>query len=296
MMGKAKSNDTDASSSTCSVNATSKWSVIDAPGVKQPDWTKEQREGNNTGEAAAKTKQQKDGLQGRRAKASTGPKIEGESGNLIGGDAFTKRTSNPEWLKSRESTYEKIKQRRQMELETKKQVPITVTLPDGKTLDQNKQGDKYMAWKTSPYDVAVTISQGLADSATVARVTYANYVEDYSPSEDGMEGEDMLMDAMADGGVEGDATQQDNAKNTLLWDLSRPLVGNVSKIEFLKFDNDRDAKTVFWHSSAHMMGEALEHLWGCKLTIGPPLAGGFYYDSYMGSGPNMETFREDDCT
>jgi threonyl-tRNA synthetase len=34
----------------------------------------------------------------------------------------------------------------------------------------------------------------------------------------------------------------------------------------------------------------LEHLYGCKLTIGPPLAGGFYYDSYMGK----DAFREED--
>ena len=56
-------------------------------------------------------------------------------------------------------------------------------------------------------------------------------------------------------------------------------------------NDDQDAKTVFWHSSAHMMGEALENLYGCKLTIGPPLAGGFYYDSYMGK----DAFREEDC-
>jgi threonyl-tRNA synthetase len=69
------------------------------------------------------------------------------------------------------------------------------------------------------------------------------------------------------------------------------LVGSVSKLELLKFEDDQEAKTVFWHSSAHMLGEALEHLYGCKLTIGPPLAGGFYYDSYMGK----EAFREEDC-
>ena len=40
---------------------------------------------------------------------------------------------------------------------------------------------------------------------------------------------------------------------------------------------------MFWHSSAHMLGEALEHLYGSLLTIGPPLTNGFYYDSYMGS-------------
>ena len=73
--------------------------------------------------------------------------------------------------------------------------------------------------------------------------------------------------------------------------MMRPLVGPVAKLEFLKFDDDQDAKTVFWHSSAHMMGEALEHLFGSKLTIGPPLKGGFYYDSYMGK----DSIKEEDC-
>ena len=123
---------------------------------------------------------------------------------------------------------------------------------------------------------------------SVARVTYESFVDDYNPAEDGMEGEDTLMDAMADGGVEQDSASE----KTFLWDLQRPLVGPVSKLELLKFEDDKDAKTVFWHSSAHMMGEALEHAFGSKLTIGPPLAGGFYYDSYMGS----DALREEDCT
>jgi threonyl-tRNA synthetase len=116
-------------------------------------------------------------------------------------------------------------------------------------------------------------------------VTYADFVADYDKAQDGMEVEDTLSAAMADGGVESDAQE-----NQLLWDMTRPLVGNVAKLELLKFEDDQDAKTVFWHSSAHMMGEALEHLYGCKLTIGPPLAGGFYYDSYMGK----DAFREED--
>ena len=45
-------------------------------------------------------------------------------------------------------------------------------------------------------------------------------------------------------------------------------MGNVRKMEFLKFEDDAEAKT-FWHSSVHMMGEALEHLYGNRLTIGP---------------------------
>jgi threonyl-tRNA synthetase len=229
----------------------------------------------------------KEGLQGRRAKASTGARMDAESAELIGGDSFVKRTANPEWLKTRENVYAAIKERREKELATKTPVDITVTMPDGKVLDKNKDETSFQAWKTSPYDVAVTISQGLADSAAVARVTYESFVPDYSPAEDGMEVEDTLMDAMADAGVE-----QESSDKTFLWDMQRPLVGPVSKLELLKFEGDQDAKTVFWHSSAHMLGEALEHLYGCKLTIGPPLAGGFYYDSYMGK----DAFREDDCT
>ena len=38
----------------------------------------------------------------------------------------------------------------------------------------------------------------------------------------------------------------------------------------------------FWHSSAHVLGEALEELFGVRLTIGPSIEEGFYYDCYMG--------------
>ena len=39
---------------------------------------------------------------------------------------------------------------------------------------------------------------------------------------------------------------------------------------------------MFWHSSAHILGEALESLYGARLTHGPPTDGGFFYDSFMG--------------
>lgn len=38
----------------------------------------------------------------------------------------------------------------------------------------------------------------------------------------------------------------------------------------------------FWHSSAHVLGEALEACFGVRLTIGPALEEGFYYDCYLG--------------
>ena len=138
----------------------------------------------------------------------------------------------------------------------------------------------------------MSISRGLADSTSVARVTYSSYVADYDLAEDGMEGADSLADAMGELELEDGA---DKGNMTHLWDMMRPLVGNVSKLEFLKFGDDSDARTTFWHSSAHVLGEALEHLYGARLTIGPPLAGGFYYDSFMGDGSADGAYNEDDC-
>ncbi len=65
-----------------------------------------------------------------------------------------------------------------------------------------------------------------------------------------------------------------------LYDLHRPLEGDCL-LELLDFE-DPLGKMVFWHSSAHVLGEALEIDYGCHLCIGPPLASGFYYDAYIG--------------
>ena len=46
--------------------------------------------------------------------------------------------------------------------------------------------------------------------------------------------------------------------------------------------NDPKGKMAFWHSSAHLLGQALEMKYGCHLCIGPPLNNGFYYDSFVG--------------
>ena len=263
-----------------SLNQTAKFATLDAPGVSQPD-----------AEEIASASATKDGVQGRRAKAGAGPRMEGAAGVSIGGDSFVNRTANPDFLKERTSVYDQIKARRAEELATKVPVDISVTMPDGTVLVKDKEGKPFQAWTTSPFQVAQVISQGLADSSTVARVTYESFVSDYSPAEDGMEGEDTLMDAMEDAMEDAGVEAAEKGAKTMLWDMTRPLVGPVAKLEFLKFADDKEAKTVFWHSSAHMLGEALEHLYGCKLTIGPPLAGGFYYDSYMGS----DAFREEDC-
>uniref|UniRef100_A0A673YDT2 threonine--tRNA ligase n=1 Tax=Salmo trutta TaxID=8032 RepID=A0A673YDT2_SALTR len=108
--------------------------------------------------------------------------------------------------------------------------PIKVTLPDGKVVEAE-------SWKTTPYQVAAGISQGLADATVIAKV------------------------------------------NSSVWDLDRPLEDNCS-LQLLKFDDD-EAKAVYWHSSAHVMGEAMERVYGGCLCYGPPIENGFYYDMFL---------------
>jgi len=66
--------------------------------------------------------------------------------------------------------------------------------------------------------------------------------------------------------------------NGELWDLDRPLEADVS-LELIKFDDD-EGRAVFWHSSAHVLGEAMERVYGGCLCYGPPIEQGFYYDMY----------------
>ncbi|KAI8626316.1 putative threonyl-tRNA synthetase, cytoplasmic [Xylariaceae sp. FL1651] len=64
--------------------------------------------------------------------------------------------------------------------------------------------------------------------------------------------------------------------NDELWDLGRPLESDAT-LAFVDFDHE-DGKKVFWHSSAHILGEAAERRFGSHLVIGPPTSNGFYYE------------------
>jgi|TARA_B110000902_G_scaffold207767_1_gene236877 threonyl-tRNA synthetase len=69
--------------------------------------------------------------------------------------------------------------------------------------------------------------------------------------------------------------------NDEVWDLTRPINGDAS-LALLKFD-DLEGKKTFWHSSSHLLAEALEVLYpGVKLGIGPAIDNGFYYDVDFG--------------
>ena len=76
------------------------------------------------------------GVQGRRALASSGPRI--ESSSHIGGSSFACRTSNPGWIKVRSDVYDEVKARREEELGAKVPADIEVTLPDGRSLAEDK--------------------------------------------------------------------------------------------------------------------------------------------------------------
>ncbi|MBK8965389.1 MAG: threonine--tRNA ligase [Saprospiraceae bacterium] len=67
-------------------------------------------------------------------------------------------------------------------------------------------------------------------------------------------------------------------------DLTRPINSDAT-IMFHKWE-DKEAKNTFWHSSAHLLAEALEALYpGIKFGIGPPIENGFYYDVDTGDKP-----------
>lgn len=71
--------------------------------------------------------------------------------------------------------------------------------------------------------------------------------------------------------------------NGEVWDATRPITTDAS-LRLLTWD-DLDAKKTFWHSTAHLMAEAVESVFpGVKFWVGPPLENpqGFYYDMDLG--------------
>src|SRR5690606_21982972 len=70
--------------------------------------------------------------------------------------------------------------------------------------------------------------------------------------------------------------------NGEVWDATRP-INNDAELLLLTWD-DTDGKKTFWHSSAHLMAEAVEAAFpGVKFWVGPALdSGGFYYDMDLG--------------
>ena len=79
--------------------------------------------------------------------------------------------------------------------------------------------------------------------------------------------------------------------NGEVWDLSRPVKGDAA-IRFLTWDDEK-GKSTFWHSSAHLMAEAVEGAFpGVKFWVGPPVEKGFYYDIDLGDNVITESDLE----
>jgi len=77
--------------------------------------------------------------------------------------------------------------------------------------------------------------------------------------------------------------------NGEIWDLTRP-INQDAAIKLFKWE-DEEGKHAFWHSSAHLMAEALQELYpGIKFGIGPAIENGFYYDV----DPGEATIKEGD--
>jgi threonyl-tRNA synthetase len=80
--------------------------------------------------------------------------------------------------------------------------------------------------------------------------------------------------------------------NGEVWDASRPIEAD-SSVKLLTW-NDTSGKATFWHSSAHLLAEALEALYpGVKFGIGPAIETGFYYDVDLGDHKfSQEDFKK----
>lgn len=171
------------------------------------------------------------------------------------------------YYKKRVDLFEQYYQREVDRVTAAKQADrhIKVTLPDGAVQDA-------VSGVTTPMDVAKTLAKSIVKKAVVARV------------------------------------KAESATEPQTWDLLRPLEEDCT-LELCTFD-DKTGKDVsfcqggvvaachtryslvynlqtFWHSSSHILGQALELEFGVDLTIGPAIEEGFYYDCYLEDGRTL---------
>lgn len=178
----------------------------------------------------------------------------------IGGDFF--REFNAPFIKERAELWDKLFTAQEEKNKSLPQQPIKITLPDGKEVDGTSN-------VTSPYNAAEkhTKKSDLKEFL-VAKVTYSKIISE------------TKIKNVEDEEQEEKCSEKPK-ESFILWDMHRPLIGDC-KIDFCKFES-KEGQSTFWHSSAHLLGSAIETVYGAKLCIGPALEEGFYYDSYMGN-------------
>eukprot|EP00008_Paramoeba_atlantica_P014243 CAMPEP_0201489228 /NCGR_PEP_ID=MMETSP0151_2-20130828/21390_1 /ASSEMBLY_ACC=CAM_ASM_000257 /TAXON_ID=200890 /ORGANISM="Paramoeba atlantica, Strain 621/1 / CCAP 1560/9" /LENGTH=700 /DNA_ID=CAMNT_0047874747 /DNA_START=251 /DNA_END=2353 /DNA_ORIENTATION=+ len=176
--------------------------------------------------------QPKKGVQEKKEAGGKGKGKKGKGKKTFDASAFPE----PEFFAERLAVWDEVKAR-QAPIEEN---PIKITLKDGKVLDG-------VAGKTTPHEIAKSISQGLGKKAVVAVV------------------------------------------NDKKWDIWRPLEEDCS-LQLHTFE-DNEGQYTFWHSSAHILGQAMERAFGASLCIGPPTSAGFYYDCVL---PENKAIKEED--
>lgn len=144
-----------------------------------------------------------------------------------------------------------------------KPVPKADFLEDRTALfdELKKEYDQEIASKER-LPIKITLKDGKLIDATSWETTPADIAKGISKS---------LFDRLVISKVNGE-----------LWDLERPFEEDA-RLDLLDFDND-EAKKVFWHSSAHVLGEACENFYGAHLCIGPPTDDGFFYEMSIDKG------------
>jgi threonyl-tRNA synthetase len=176
----------------------------------------------------------------------------------IGGE-FTKTLKAP-FLDERQRYFEELHAKQQENQKSLPREKIIITLKDGKQVEG-------VSFDTTPLDIAKKyLKKSLVGDLLAAKLKYTKKIVD--------------TNAGIIGADEDEEHKHEVSSNFELWDLTRPLEGDCN-LEFVTFE-DKEGKTVFWHSSAHILGSALENAYSSNLCIGPALEEGFYYDSYMG--------------
>jgi threonyl-tRNA synthetase len=129
--------------------------------------------------------------------------------------------ANPQFLAEREAIFDRFWAENEAATAARPDDEITITLPDGTV----KPG---VAFKTTPYDVALSISKGLANAIIIAKVHYTRRLEG-----------DVIVACDAEEDAPVAALAQEEGE---LWDVTRPLVGDCN-LRLLKFE-DPEGKTV----------------------------------------------------
>uniref|UniRef100_A0ACD5TAD1 Uncharacterized protein n=1 Tax=Avena sativa TaxID=4498 RepID=A0ACD5TAD1_AVESA len=145
---------------------------------------------------------------------------------------------------------------------------------------------------------AVAPDEAYLEAVTEKRIRFFEQIKDRQAREHAEIGGDPIRITLPDGAVKQGkrwmTTPMDIAKeiksssrliaqvNGRLWDMTRPLEEDDCALKLLGFDS-KEGRDTLWHSSAHILGQALESVYGCKLcSIWPctKTKERFYYDAY----------------